>query len=79
MYYICIKQKQMETVQVEFRNVELTIEYHYTPEEGEDYLTPPYPENIDIENVLIEDTNVNDLIENYISELEHLIIDKFYR
>lgn len=62
--------------QIKYKGVYLTVIGHYEPYDSGDYLQPPSGGYFETEKIMIEDTDVTELLEEYIEEIEVLVTNK---
>lgn len=62
------------TTQIKYKGVYLEVHGKYEPHDPGDWDTPPSGGYFKIEKIMIEDTDVTNLLENDIEEIEVLLI-----
>lgn len=64
------------TREIKYKGVYLQVIGHYEPYDAGDYYQPPYGGYFEIEKIMLEDTDITELLEDYIEEIEGLVMDK---
>ena len=64
------------TREIKYKGVYLQVIGHYEPYVAGDYYQPPYGDFFEIEKIMLEDTDITELLEDYIEEIEGLVMDK---
>lgn len=62
--------------EIKYKGVYLQVFGNYVPYDAGDYYTPPSGGYFEIEKIMLEDTDVTELLEDYIEEIEGLVMDK---
>lgn len=62
--------------QIKYKGVYLTVIGDYEPYDAGDYLQPPSGGYFEVEKIMIEDTDVTELLEEHIEEIEVLVTNK---
>lgn len=62
--------------QVKFKNVYLEVHGHYEPYDAGDWDNPPSGGYFELEKIMLEDTDVTELLEDYIEEIEVLVMNE---
>lgn len=62
--------------EIKYKGVYLQVFGHYEPYDAGDYYQPPSGGYFEIEKIMLEDTDVTELLEDYIEEIEILVMDK---
>ena len=65
----------MET-EIKYKGVYLIVIGHYEPYDASDYYQPPSGGYFEAEKIILEDTDVTELLEDYIEEIEGLVMNK---
>lgn len=68
----------MQTVEIEFKDVKLEVDYNYNSAESGDYYTPSYYHSVDVERVTIGGQDVTLLLGVFMEEIEEQILEEFY-
>lgn len=63
---------------VNFKGVNLTIEYTYLEAVSGTYLDPPISHEAEIESVSFEGNDFYELVEDYKNEIEVLILEQYH-
>ena len=61
---------------INYKGFDLDIEYEYQPEERQTYDYPGYPEYVCIENVYLNDTDIIDLVEDQLDDIENVLFEQ---
>lgn len=65
--------------QIKYKGVYLQVFGHYEPYDSGGYSHPPSGGYFETEKIMIEDTDVTELLEEHIEEIEVLVMNKIKR
>lgn len=65
--------------QIKYKGVYLTVIGDYEPYDSGDYYQPPSGGYFETEKIMLEDTDVTELLEDYIEEIEDLVMNEIKR
>lgn len=68
----------MKTVEIEFRDAKLEVDYNYNEAESGDYYTPSCSHSVDVEKVTIGGQDVTLLLDEFMEVIEERILEEFY-
>lgn len=60
--------------EVKYKGVYLKVHGHYEPYDAGDWDNPPSGGWFEIEKIMLEDTDVTELLEDYIEEIEEKVL-----
>lgn len=65
--------------EIKYKGVYLQVIGHYEPYDSGDYYHPPSGGYFETEKIMLEDTDVTELLEDYIEEIEDLVMNEIKR
>lgn len=65
--------------EIKYKGDYLQVFGHYEPYDAGDYLQPPSGDYFEVEKIMIEDTDVTELLKEHIEEIEVLVTNKIKR
>jgi len=60
--------------EIKYKGVYLEVHGYYEPYDAGDYYTPPYGGYFEIEKIMLEATDITELLENDIEEIEEKVL-----
>lgn len=67
----------METLEINYKGIELNVECEYERGDSGDFLTPPSGDELDVYSIKVESTDIYDLLSGkQIQEIEEIVINK---